>query len=91
MGNEGTAADVGPVVEVKNLRFTYPGIDGHPPPGSAPLIDGFFLSLRAGDRCLLVYVAHGKLQLAVPLEKVKEMSNLSLMVSKYFCVKIDVK
>ncbi|RWW24931.1 hypothetical protein BHE74_00042698 [Ensete ventricosum] len=38
-----------------------------------------------------VYVAHGKLQLAVPLEKVKEMSNLSLMVSKYFCVKIDVK
>ncbi|CAD5181377.1 unnamed protein product [Musa acuminata subsp. malaccensis] len=57
MGNEGTAtsaADVGPVVEVKNLRFTYPGIDGHPPPGSAPLIDGFSLSLRAGDRCLLV-------------------------------------
>lgn len=27
----------------------------------------------------LVYVAHGKLQLALPLEKVKEMSNLSLM------------
>ncbi|CAL9111267.1 unnamed protein product [Musa textilis] len=57
MGNEGTAtsaADVGPVVEVKNLRFTYPGIDGRPPPGSAPLIDSFSLSLCAGDRCLLV-------------------------------------
>lgn len=27
----------------------------------------------------IVYVAHGKLQLALPLEKVKEMSNLSLM------------
>ena len=28
-----------------------------------------------------VYIAHGKLQLALPLEKVKEMSQLSLMVS----------
>lgn len=27
----------------------------------------------------IVYVAHGKLQLALPMEKVKEMSNLSLM------------
>lgn len=27
----------------------------------------------------IVYVAHGKLQLALPLEKIKEMSNLSLM------------
>ncbi|KAG6472057.1 hypothetical protein ZIOFF_069512 [Zingiber officinale] len=43
-----------PVVEIKNLRFTYPGIDGHPPPGSAPLIDEFSLSLAAGERCLLV-------------------------------------
>ncbi|XP_074573715.1 ABC transporter I family member 20 [Curcuma longa] len=43
-----------PVVEIKNLRFTYPGIDGHPPPGSAPLIDDFSLSLEAGERCLLV-------------------------------------
>lgn len=42
------------MVEIKNLRFTYPGIDGHPPPGSAPLIDGFNLSLTAGQRCLLV-------------------------------------
>ncbi|XP_052210592.1 ABC transporter I family member 20-like [Diospyros lotus] len=28
--------------------------DGHPLPGSAPLIDGFSLTLHAGDRCLLV-------------------------------------
>lgn len=28
-----------------------------------------------------VYVAHGKLQLAMPMDKVKEISKLSLMVS----------
>lgn len=28
-----------------------------------------------------VYVAHGKLQLAMPMDKVKEASKLSLMVS----------
>ncbi|KAL3620685.1 ABC transporter I member 20 [Castilleja foliolosa] len=43
-----------PTLEINNLRFTYPGIDGHPPPGSTPLIDGFSLSLFPGDRCLLV-------------------------------------
>jgi CCR4-NOT complex subunit CAF16 len=31
-----------------------------------------------------VYIAHGKLQLALPLEKVKEMSQLSLMVSSCY-------
>ncbi|CAM6110836.1 unnamed protein product [Calypogeia fissa] len=41
-------------VEIKNLNFTYPGIDGHPPPGAKPLIEDFNLTLRAGDRCLLV-------------------------------------
>lgn len=41
-------------IEIKNLRFTYPGIDGHPPPGSTPLIDEFNLSVNAGERCLLV-------------------------------------
>ncbi|KAL2623651.1 hypothetical protein R1flu_003856 [Riccia fluitans] len=41
-------------VEIKNLKFTYPGIDGHPPPGAKPLIEDFSLTLRAGDRCLLV-------------------------------------
>jgi ABC-type multidrug transport system fused ATPase/permease subunit len=41
-------------IEVKNLTFTYPGIDGHPPPGAKPLIENFNLTLRAGDRCLLV-------------------------------------
>ncbi|KAG7968304.1 hypothetical protein I3843_08G148000 [Carya illinoinensis] len=41
-------------IEINGLRFTYPGIDGHPPPGSTPLIDDFSLTLRAGHRCLLV-------------------------------------
>ncbi|KAL2490356.1 ABC transporter I family member 20 [Abeliophyllum distichum] len=43
-----------PMVQINNLKFTYPGIDGHPPPGSAPLIDDFSLTLNSGDRCLLV-------------------------------------
>lgn len=41
-------------IEIKDLSFTYPGIDGHPPPGAKPLIKDFNLTLRAGDRCLLV-------------------------------------
>lgn len=41
-------------VEIKDLRFTYPGIDGHPPPGSTPLIQDFSLTLHSSDRCLLV-------------------------------------
>ncbi|XP_048236081.1 ABC transporter I family member 20 isoform X1 [Ricinus communis] len=41
-------------IETKGLKFTYPGIDGHPPPGSKPLIDDFNLTLNSGDRCLLV-------------------------------------
>lgn len=43
-----------PTVEINKLKFTYPGIDGHPPPGSAPLIDDFSLALNPRDRCLLV-------------------------------------
>ncbi|KAL5538924.1 hypothetical protein UlMin_012833 [Ulmus minor] len=43
-----------PLIEINGLRFTYPGIDGHPPPGSKPLIEDFNLSLNAGHRCLLV-------------------------------------
>ncbi|XP_057853447.2 ABC transporter I family member 20 isoform X2 [Cryptomeria japonica] len=41
-------------LEVKNLSFTYPGLDGQPPRGAKPLIQDFSLTLRAGDRCLLV-------------------------------------
>lgn len=41
-------------VQVTKLQFTYPGIDGAPPPGAKPLIQDFSLTLRAGDRCLLV-------------------------------------
>ncbi|CAA6653887.1 unnamed protein product [Spirodela intermedia] len=49
------AAEEGPpAVKLNDLSFTYPGIDGHPPPGSKPLIEGLSLSLHAGDRCLLV-------------------------------------
>ncbi|CAI9103594.1 OLC1v1002109C2 [Oldenlandia corymbosa var. corymbosa] len=43
-----------PMVEINNLKFTYPGIDGHHPPGSTPLIQDFCLTLYPGDRCLLV-------------------------------------
>ncbi|KAF7817993.1 ABC transporter I family member 20 [Senna tora] len=43
-----------PMIEINDLRFTYPGIDGHPPPGSTPLIQDFSLTLNSGDRCLLV-------------------------------------
>lgn len=46
--------DKKPSVEINNLKFTYPGIDGHPPPGSTPLIGDFNLTLYPGDRCLLV-------------------------------------
>ncbi|KAH0931006.1 hypothetical protein HID58_008123 [Brassica napus] len=41
-------------VEISGLRFTYPGIDGHPPTGSKPLIEGFSLKLNSSERCLLV-------------------------------------
>ncbi|THF97244.1 hypothetical protein TEA_028389 [Camellia sinensis var. sinensis] len=43
-----------PTVGINNLSFTYPGIDGHPPPGSTPLIHDFSLTLHPGNRCLLV-------------------------------------
>uniref|UniRef100_A0A2P2LT98 ABC transporter family protein n=2 Tax=Rhizophora mucronata TaxID=61149 RepID=A0A2P2LT98_RHIMU len=43
-----------PTIVINGLKFTYPGIDGQPPPGSKPLIDDFSLTLNSGDRCLLV-------------------------------------
>ncbi|PRQ42446.1 putative iron-chelate-transporting ATPase [Rosa chinensis] len=43
-----------PTIVINRLKFTYPGINGHPPPGAKPLIDDFSLTLNAGDRCLLV-------------------------------------
>ncbi|KAE9611907.1 hypothetical protein Lal_00048970 [Lupinus albus] len=52
MGINGKNSDV--TVETKDLKFTYPGIDGHPPPGSTPLIQDFSLTLHSSDRCLLV-------------------------------------
>lgn len=53
-GEEGEGSSKLITVEINKLRFTYPGIDGHPPPGSTPLIDDFSLTLHSGDRCLLV-------------------------------------
>lgn len=46
--------DAQPTIVINGLKFTYPGINGHPPPGAKPLIDDFSLTLNAGDRCLLV-------------------------------------
>ncbi|XP_050382960.1 ABC transporter I family member 20-like [Argentina anserina] len=43
-----------PTIVINRLKFTYPGINGHPPPGAKPLIEDFSLTLNAGDRCLLV-------------------------------------
>ncbi|KAM1353631.1 hypothetical protein COP2_034116 [Malus domestica] len=43
-----------PSIEINGLKFTCPGINGHPLPGSKPLIEDFNLTLNAGDRCLLV-------------------------------------
>lgn len=39
---------------VKNLSFAYPDIDGRPREDIPPVIKNMNLSLRAGDRCLLV-------------------------------------
>ena len=33
-----------PMIEINGLKFPYSGIDGHPPPGSTPLIEDFSLS-----------------------------------------------
>eukprot|EP00252_Welwitschia_mirabilis_P017948 TRINITY_DN40076_c0_g1_i1.p1 TRINITY_DN40076_c0_g1~~TRINITY_DN40076_c0_g1_i1.p1 ORF type:complete len:327 (+),score=70.82 TRINITY_DN40076_c0_g1_i1:272-1252(+) len=44
----------GVTVELNDLSFTYPGIDGRPPPGAKPLISNFSFSLSSGERCLLV-------------------------------------
>ena len=52
MGVEGGNSKA--TIEINDLRFTYPGIDGHPPPGSTPLIQDFSLTHHSGDRCLLV-------------------------------------
>lgn len=43
-----------PTVEISHLSFTYPGIDGRPPPGAPPLIEDVCFSLDAGQRCLLL-------------------------------------
>jgi ABC-type multidrug transport system fused ATPase/permease subunit len=47
-------APMAPTVEINHLTFTYPGIDGRPPPGAPPLIEDVCFSLDAGQRCLLL-------------------------------------
>lgn len=47
-------APMAPTVEISHLSFTYPGIDGRPPPGAPPLIEDVCFSLDAGHRCLLL-------------------------------------
>eukprot|EP00898_Chlorokybus_atmophyticus_P006723 jgi/Chlat1/7051/Chrsp56S06710 len=37
-------------IEVTELEFTYPGLDGRPPPGASPLIKEFNLRLAPGER-----------------------------------------
>ncbi|KAM0914180.1 hypothetical protein ACQ4PT_011715 [Festuca glaucescens] len=53
-GHGGQPRTMAPTVEIRNLTFTYPGIDGKPPPGAPPLIEDVCFSLEAGQRCLLV-------------------------------------
>lgn len=51
---ESPPAPMAPTVEISHLSFTYPGIDGRPPPGAPPLIEDVCFSLDAGQRCLLL-------------------------------------
>ncbi|KAK9817277.1 hypothetical protein WJX72_012172 [[Myrmecia] bisecta] len=41
-------------VEVSNLGFSYPGIDGRPIPGFPPVVEGASFKLLPGQRCLLI-------------------------------------
>jgi ABC-type multidrug transport system fused ATPase/permease subunit len=51
---EAPTIPMAPTVEINHLTFTYPGIDGRPPPGAPPLIEDVCFSLDAGQRCLLL-------------------------------------
>lgn len=44
----------GPAVEIRNLDFSYPGVDGQPLAGVPPLIQDLNLELPKGSRCLLL-------------------------------------
>ena len=68
------AAERQVTVAIRGLAFTYPGIDGQPPPGAKPLIQDLSLTLRAGDRCLLVG-ANGAGELSVPQYQRPLLSN----------------
>jgi CCR4-NOT complex subunit CAF16 len=43
-----------PAISVRDLEFSYPGLDGRPIPGQPPLISGMSLDLPPGSRCLLI-------------------------------------
>lgn len=44
----------GPAVEIRDLDFSYPGVDGQPLAGVPPLIQDLNLVLPKGSRCLLL-------------------------------------
>ena len=47
-------SDDEPAIVVRDLEFSYPGLDGRPIPGEPPLITGMSLALPRGSRCLLI-------------------------------------
>ncbi|KAK9802674.1 hypothetical protein WJX73_004373 [Symbiochloris irregularis] len=42
------------VIEVQDLSFSYPGIDGRPLPGVPPVVQNMTVSIARGSRCLLI-------------------------------------
>ena len=54
IGNETHSDSKAATIVIKDLKFTYPGVDDYPPPGSTPLIEDFNLTVCSGHRCLLV-------------------------------------
>jgi ABC-type multidrug transport system fused ATPase/permease subunit len=66
-------------VQINHLKFTYPGIDGAPPPGAKPLIQDFNLTLRAGHRCLLVGANGAGSSLFVSLSHSINYASLSIL------------
>ncbi|KAI8464241.1 MAG: P-loop containing nucleoside triphosphate hydrolase protein [Monoraphidium minutum] len=55
-GADGSANGSGAAasISVQHLDFSYPGLDGRPIPGQAPLITDLSLQLAPGSRCLLI-------------------------------------
>jgi CCR4-NOT complex subunit CAF16 len=54
VANPSAPATTPQAIEVDNLEFSYPGLDGRPVPGLPPLISGMRLALPPGSRTLLL-------------------------------------